>query len=56
MLGRLLVTCAGCDLEFALRDNGYTDPSMTTQCPRCGGRDVRRREATDYATESEAAA
>jgi DNA-directed RNA polymerase subunit RPC12/RpoP len=56
MMGRLLVTCARCDLEFALRDNGYADPAATTQCPRCGSRGVRRREVTDYATESEPAA
>lgn len=55
-MSRLLVTCARCELEFALRDNGYDDPAATTQCPRCGSREVRRREATDVATEPRAAA
>ncbi len=52
----LLVTCARCDFEFALRDNGYNDPAATTQCPRCGGREVLRREVTDHAAEPQAAA
>lgn len=55
-MSRLLVICARCDLEFALRDNGYIDPAATTQCPRCGSMRVRPREVTDYATEPEAAA
>jgi hypothetical protein len=39
---KLLVACSNCELEFAVRDNGYADPAGTIWCPLCGSRELRR--------------
>ena len=54
---KLTVGCSQCDLEFAVRDNGYTDPSRAIWCPFCGSRKVERLQAmaTETAQPEEAA-
>lgn len=44
---KLLVACSHCDLRFAVRDNGYADPSRTICCPLCGSREIHRVEAIE---------
>jgi len=44
---KLIVICGRCGLEFALRDNGFTDPALSTCCPRCGSTHVHPRRIVD---------
>jgi predicted RNA-binding Zn-ribbon protein involved in translation (DUF1610 family) len=44
---KVTVACSQCGLRFAVRDNGYADPSRTMWCPMCGSREVQRAVAVE---------
>lgn len=55
-MSRLMVRCEHCGTGFALRDNGFEDPFVGTWCPRCGSKNIERRDVPARSEKREAAA
>ena len=55
-MGRLRVRCERCGAGFVLRDNGFEDPAVVAWCPRCGSKNIERRDVPALGDQREAAA